>query len=143
MDYPFSRSILWIAPWGYLLGATMAIVVAMGMLLIYFSHSKKKLKESENRFRSLLDQAADAMFVHDIEGQVIDINKKSCESLGYTRKELLTMSVKDIDAEFISQNHVTSFWNKLTPEKPVTLEGVHKRWDNVSGRSTTGGAPFG
>ncbi|MBU0482495.1 MAG: PAS domain S-box protein [Proteobacteria bacterium] len=92
----------------------------------------RNLKESEARFSTLVNQAADGFFLHDLEGQILEINQTACKSLGYTREELLQMNVAEVDAEFISHDHVRNFWSKLSVNHPVTLEGVHKRKDGTT-----------
>jgi len=48
------------------------------------------LRESETRFRTFVDHAADAFFMLDVEqGTIIDMNRRACESLDYSREELL------------------------------------------------------
>jgi PAS domain S-box-containing protein len=54
-------------------------------------------KLAESRFRNVFDFARDPMFIHDLEGRFIEVNRTACESLGYSRDELLTMSLADID----------------------------------------------
>jgi PAS domain S-box-containing protein len=52
--------------------------------------AEESLRESETRFRTFVDHAGDALFVYDLENQtVIDVNRQACESLGYTREELI------------------------------------------------------
>ncbi|WP_128694698.1 PAS domain S-box protein [Methanoculleus taiwanensis] len=61
------------------------------------------LRESEERYRTLFDHAADAIFIHDLEGRFLEVNGAAVEHLGYSREELLRMSLADIDApEFAS-----------------------------------------
>jgi PAS domain S-box-containing protein len=56
------------------------------------------LRESETRFRTFVDHAADAFFVLDMEqGTIIDANRRACESLGYTRQELMGMTPMAFD----------------------------------------------
>ena len=48
------------------------------------------LHESETRFRTFVDHAGDALFVYDLkERTVAEVNRQACESLGYTREELI------------------------------------------------------
>ena len=47
--------------------------------------------------------AADAFFLHNQEGRIVDVNQTACDSLGYTRDELINLSISDI--------------NLLTPEE--------------------------
>jgi PAS domain S-box-containing protein len=52
--------------------------------------AEEALHESETRFRTFVDHAADALFILDFEqGTVVDVNRSACESLGYTRQELI------------------------------------------------------
>ena len=64
-----------------------------GQILSYcvsrdFSRRKQveqALHESEERFRVLVEQAADAFFVLDKKGRFVDVNHMACEILGYSR----------------------------------------------------------
>jgi PAS domain S-box-containing protein len=52
--------------------------------------AEESLRESETRFRTFVDHAGDALFVQDLEqGTIVDVNRQACESLGYTRQELI------------------------------------------------------
>jgi PAS domain S-box-containing protein len=59
------------------------------------------LKESEKRYRQILQHASDAIIIHEVSrkqpGRLLEVNKKACEMLGYTRDELLQMSIPDLD----------------------------------------------
>lgn len=61
------------------------------------------LRESEERFRAVMEQAADAFIIHDLKGKIIDVNESTCKSLGYFRQELLNLYVEDIEENFVSQ----------------------------------------
>jgi formate hydrogenlyase transcriptional activator len=52
--------------------------------------AEEALRESETRFRTFVDHAADALVVQDLDqGTIVDVNRQACESLGYTRQELI------------------------------------------------------
>ena len=52
--------------------------------------AEEALRESETRFRTFVDHAADALFIFDAEqGTIVEVNRQACESLGYTRQELV------------------------------------------------------
>ena len=53
--------------------------------------SEDALRTSEERFRTLVDHATDAIFLYDEEGIVLDANRQACETLGYAREELIGM----------------------------------------------------
>lgn len=89
--------------------------------------SEQALTRSEARFRSLFDQAAEAIFVHDCKGRFLDVNRRACESLGYSKAELLSMSVKDVDPHAPARQDDRMFWQNL----PATFETFHKRKDGT------------
>ncbi|MBZ0289652.1 MAG: PAS domain S-box protein, partial [Anaerolineae bacterium] len=56
------------------------------------------LRESERRYHELFEGIDDAIFVHDMVGNILDVNEAACRNLGYSRSELLGMKTTDIDA---------------------------------------------
>jgi PAS domain S-box-containing protein len=75
----------------------------MGQAMERIRQLEAELDQSEKRFRLLFDGVEDAVFVFRVlpdgsRGPFIDVNQAACARLGYDREELLTMSVRDIDA---------------------------------------------
>ncbi|WP_204137421.1 PAS domain S-box protein [Halomicronema sp. CCY15110] len=104
------------------------------------------LSESEQRFRTLVEQATDALFVVDTDGRLIDVNQEACHTLGYTRAELLQRSVPDVQKS-VSMAALAQDWH-LSPGQAVTREGLHQRQDGSQfpvevriGRIDIGGKP--
>ena len=91
-------------------------------------NTERDLRKSEERFRSLIEQASDAIFVHDLEGRFIEVNQEACASLGHTRDELLSMSVWDIDPDIGQRGDNIRFWQKL----PATFQARHIRKDGTT-----------
>ncbi len=60
------------------------------------------VEASEKRYRLLFDSAADAIFIHDFEGRMLDVNELACRRLGYSREELLSMTPRDFTPPEIS-----------------------------------------
>ncbi|MCB0190740.1 MAG: PAS domain S-box protein [Anaerolineae bacterium] len=56
------------------------------------------LRESEALYRSLFERAYDAILLVRQDDQVVDVNNRACELLDYTREELLSMKVTDLQA---------------------------------------------
>jgi len=66
---------------------------------------ENELKEKETHFRKLFEYANDAVFIYDFEGKLLDINKKACQMLKYTRKELMQIPFLDLQmAEELSKS---------------------------------------
>jgi PAS domain S-box-containing protein len=105
------------------------LVAAFNTMLTQIGQRTEELQKSENRFRSFINQAVDAFFLHDMEGRIIDVNQRACESLGYSKEELLAMTVADIDTVADSLTCRKTYWRMMMSEVPVTVEATHRRKD--------------
>ena len=61
------------------------------------SLNQRTLRESEDRFRRLFEDAPEAYYLNDAEGRFLDGNKKAEELLGYARHELIGASFLELD----------------------------------------------
>jgi diguanylate cyclase (GGDEF)-like protein/PAS domain S-box-containing protein len=103
-------------------------LVAGAGVLLRCAWSVYRLRRRERRLRELLDNVADAFFVHDDRGRILDANRCACESLGYTKEELRAMNVADIEQNS-SSGKFGRLWDDMVPGVPVTVEDVHRRKD--------------
>ena len=62
------------------------------------AHADRALKASDTRYRALFEIAGDALFIENEHDEIVDVNQKACDLLGYSREELLSMTVADIQA---------------------------------------------
>lgn len=58
--------------------------------------TEQALRESEERFRHLFEQASDGIVLADMTGRYLDVNNRACQMLGYSRSELFDMRVTDL-----------------------------------------------
>jgi PAS domain S-box-containing protein len=89
---------------------------------------EEALLESEERYRTIMDRAADGIILHDEIGRLIDVNQKTCQSLGYSREELLSMSIYDIDPEAI-RGGKSNLWDSVFAGQNHTFESHQIRKD--------------
>jgi len=61
-----------------------------------WKQAEEALQESEERYRTLFESASDALFIHDRNGKILDVNRAAVERLGYSREELLAICLTDI-----------------------------------------------
>lgn len=54
------------------------------------------LRLSEGRYRTLVEQASDGIFIADADGNYLDINPSGCAQLGYTYAEMLKLNLSDL-----------------------------------------------
>ncbi len=91
-----------------------------------------ELRERERYIRHLVDNTGDAIFLCDEQGTILDINRRACDSLGYSREKLLSMTIADVelpadaeDAEPLSE----TFGRRV----PADLSSsVHRRKDGTT-----------
>ena len=58
--------------------------------------AKIELEQERARARTLIEQASDGIFVADLEGRYVDANEAGCRMLGYSREEILGMTIMDL-----------------------------------------------
>jgi PAS domain S-box-containing protein len=75
--------------------------------------------------RTAIDQAPEAIFWTSSSGRFLYVNQRACSSLGYTREELLSMCVPDIDPRFPERSW-SHYWHRARREGALTLESVHR-----------------
>ncbi len=85
----------------------------------------------EARFRSVLDQAGEAIYMIDpADGTFIDVNETACRMLGYSRRELLEMSVEDIEVEKPPWVHADQF--EHLRHSSISMESYHRHRDGTT-----------
>ncbi len=86
------------------------------------------LRDSEQNFRALFDGAVDSFLLHDDKGQILDVNRQTCDFLGYERDELLKMTVDDIDVGPAPVS-LQTLLNTLQEQASVTIESIQRHKD--------------
>ena len=79
---------------------------------------------------ALMQAIPDPVFVHDHSGRFLEVNDHACESLGYTRTELLKLNVMDIERDFDLEK-AQAMWNTVKPNGRMAIDGHHKRKDGT------------
>lgn len=92
--------------------------------------TEEKLRRSEQKFKDIFNSTGDAIFIHDMEGNFLEVNEVACRRLGYSREELLRMTPMDLD---------TQEYRGLAPDRIQTIvqeginvfESAHRRKDGT------------
>ena len=83
----------------------LVIVLVVTTIIVYrvsaiigsqLSKAEKQLKESEEKFRSIMEHSADAIFITNQEGRYVYSNKSASDILGYTSEEIKSKTFADI-----------------------------------------------
>jgi PAS domain S-box-containing protein len=73
----------------------------MGSVFVDVTDKKRAdalVEEGERKYRDLFETTNDGIFVADSEGRFVDVNDSACAQLGYSRQELLSISIANISA---------------------------------------------
>ncbi|NLX12570.1 MAG: PAS domain S-box protein [Phycisphaerales bacterium] len=85
----------------------------------------KRAEEALRIVRYSVDHLADSMFWINEQGAVMDVNEAACRNLGYSRAELLTMCVADIDPHFPAEKW-PSHWEEIQQRGVMVMETEHR-----------------
>jgi|GEM_PF-933120 len=58
--------------------------------------AEEEVARSEERYRSLVEELSDAVIINTFKGEILEVNDKTCEMLGYSREELQNMTIYDL-----------------------------------------------
>src|SRR5512135_593902 len=56
------------------------------------------LRESEDRYRDLVESSQDLLCIHDLQGRLLSVNPAPARVLGYSVEEILQIPMRDIIA---------------------------------------------
>ena len=77
-------------------GGKMVRLVGMTADITERKRAESALKESEDRYRDLVENSQDLMCTHDLKGRLHSVNPSVARALGYEIEELLQMSIPDL-----------------------------------------------
>jgi PAS domain S-box-containing protein len=80
---------------------------------------------TEEEVKTILRTAIDGFYLVDMEGRILETNDSYCSMIGYSREELLKMSVKDIEA-LETQEVIQKRINKILKTGSDRFETSHK-----------------
>jgi PAS domain S-box-containing protein len=79
-----------------------AMLLNLGNLIvpaIQAARNEETLRASEEKYRGIFDESIAAIYVFDAQKRFVDSNQAGLDLLGYTREELLDLSIPDVDAD--------------------------------------------
>ena len=85
-------------------------------------------KRNEDQYHTIIQASIDGFWITDFFGRILDANDSICRQLGYTRAELLGMSIRDIDADETPQE-VAARTQDLIQTGGARFPARHRRKD--------------
>jgi PAS domain S-box-containing protein len=125
--------------------AVLFVTAIVGFAALFWQRDLKKayrsqsemalaLAESEEKFRSYVDNAPYGIFVTDDKGRYVDANPAACKITGYEREELLAMGIKELVAPVSQEASSQSFQRLLqtgytnSESKFINKSGEERDW---------------
>ncbi|MDD2338197.1 MAG: PAS domain S-box protein, partial [Geobacteraceae bacterium] len=88
--------------------------------------SKRKAYEQKRKLTSFVfDNISDSIEWISPEGRFLDVNEAMCKTLSYSRKEMLSLNVSDIDPN-VSDSAWPAIWENIKRLKQRRFESTHK-----------------
>jgi diguanylate cyclase (GGDEF)-like protein/PAS domain S-box-containing protein len=78
--------------------------------------------------RYAIDHVADAIYWSDELSRIIDVNQGACRMVGYSREELTSMKVAQLNPDFPIEKW-PGYWDMLRKQATATFEGFHRHKD--------------
>lgn len=100
------------------------LYVAVKLEITQRKQAEEARRLAETQFRTVFDNASDAIVIHDVQGRFLEVNRAMCERLGYSREELLRLSPADIDAPDAAEKFVGR-GEEMMAKGQMSFEAVH------------------
>lgn len=113
------------------------VLIALGTVLFFRVGNPiiRRIQESEEKFRQILESAADAIIISDERGRILITNRQTEQLFGYTRRELIGQSVELLVPEGLRDQHVAErrdYYDHLIPRPMGTdLKPYARRKDGT------------
>lgn len=88
------------------------------------------LLESENRYRKVFDSINDGIIIHDAAGNIVDVNQTMYERLGYSKDEMLRMTLQDLVSPEFGKK-IAPRTKRLEEQGVAIFESADKRKDGT------------
>lgn len=88
--------------------------------------AEEALRHSQEKFGNLFKHSNDGIILHDVEGNIIDVNRKAIEQFGYSKSELLSLAVQDLHPPGMKEKCANAF-EKVSRDGFVNMEVVFRK----------------
>ena len=86
--------------------------------------AQKSLRESEEKYRTILEKMEEGLFELDLKGNITFVNDAECRKLGYSREELTGMNYRQFQDENTAKKTRQIFSEVYKKEEPIQLLDV-------------------
>jgi two-component system, cell cycle sensor histidine kinase and response regulator CckA len=122
--------------------ALLVMVLIVGILILIFRRylntleeqrlarirlGDEAVRESEKKYRNLFETVTDAIFIVDRGGRILEVNEAACRQLGYSRQELLALSLDRISGQ--PHADISATQQRISDQGHAVYHTTHLRRD--------------
>ena len=89
---------------------------------------EEALERTSARLEALFERSPDMMDIHDVSGEIVEVNRSLCRELGYDEDKLVGMSVQEIDTG-MDPSDAPGQWKGLGVDETARVETTYRRAD--------------
>jgi PAS domain S-box-containing protein len=108
----------------------ITVISESGLKRLREIENRRQIQKSEERYRSILKASLDGYWLTDTKGRLLEVNGAYCRMSGYNEKELLTMSISDLE-NLETQELVAEHMKKVILKGSDRFESKHRRKDGT------------
>jgi PAS domain S-box-containing protein len=99
--------------------------------------TEQELREIAEQYGNLFHNSNDAVFLHDLQGNILNVNKRTTEIFGYSKEEILSMSLLDFASNESRETAKTAFkeiesTNSIETEVQMVKKNGEKMFGELS-----------
>ncbi|WP_415718811.1 two-component system sensor histidine kinase NtrB [Maridesulfovibrio sp.] len=104
------------------------VLITSVIIYVLVDRYYRSVQKNQNDYRRLLENIADPIYLVDSLGNIVDINGAAVETLGYSREELLKLSIPDIAPKTNLEEWLKTM-SVAAPDQRFVFESNHRRKD--------------
>ncbi|NJO88836.1 MAG: PAS domain S-box protein [Chloroflexia bacterium] len=129
----------WIVNFIIISVVAFVVVTVMRKFHLAYAHliddlreSNQRISEKERNYREIFDSSTDAIFVHDLAGNILDVNKSMLNMYGYQNEDIPNLNIASLssgEGEYTIEKAAEKVKLAISGEEPVfDWSGKKKRW---------------
>ncbi|MDJ1184812.1 PAS domain S-box protein [Roseofilum casamattae] len=92
----------------------------------------REIVRSERDLRTIFNNVYDGIFIHDLDGNIIDLNNRALELFGATRGQILAATIADLSALDSPLDRLPELMNQALAGQKLQFEWKHRRLNDNS-----------
>lgn len=89
----------------------------------------KEIQQELRLNQYMVEHAAECIYLFKHDGSIIYANDAACKVLGYTKEEIQSLKIYDLDPGFSGDGNAAEYWDRLRKNKTISLESQQRKKD--------------